>query len=447
MDQRISRWTLGDRSRTISDDGEQRVEQAIDGGTVRVRLEPGGRIDTLPAGIDDARPAARVPGGAGEASRVEEVELDGVDAYRLEVPCRPPGGVPAQVRSAAAAGGARGRRRRCSYRVVEWLPESRAQLELQVAVTTSAARSSVPPMKPILPIALAALLLLPAAADAVTRGTVVPESRLPMVRRPAGLRRDADRSRPRAHRRPLPHPDEGFEEITLTLGESFPSGHAPEGAPARARPALPERRARADGALRPRGARTRRAGHGVTPLPVRRRPRRAPARPRRSSATGRRRWFGLDPRRHRSASAGTPGRSSRRAGDRLRRRCRSYYAQNRYKRDFFDAADMICSLDPRSRERARARRGRRSAWATAAGRWSRAGSSSAWCRGASGAACGMTPRCSRACPKLRDFALGEPVWAPVAAGVADCRRGRRRLPCARRRSKARPRSPARSGPE
>ena len=29
--------------------------------------------------------------------------------------------------------------------------------------------------------------------------------------------------------------------------------------------------------------------------------------------------------------------------------CQDYYAHNRYKRDFFAAADMICSLDPRSR--------------------------------------------------------------------------------------------------
>ena len=44
---------------------------------------------------------------------------------------------------------------------------------------SAAVRSSLRGMKPILPIALAALLLLPGAADAVTRGTVVPESRYP----------------------------------------------------------------------------------------------------------------------------------------------------------------------------------------------------------------------------------------------------------------------------
>src|SRR4051794_37984042 len=50
VDQHISRWTLGARSRTVSVTGTRRVEQASDGRTIQVRLEPGGAIDTLPAG-------------------------------------------------------------------------------------------------------------------------------------------------------------------------------------------------------------------------------------------------------------------------------------------------------------------------------------------------------------------------------------------------------------
>ena len=54
--------------------------------------------------------------------------------------------------------------------------------------------------------------------------------------------------------------------------------------------------------------------------------------------------------RRRSASATAPGRSCSGKQEIVSdAACRSYYAHNRYKRDFFDAADMICSLDPRSR--------------------------------------------------------------------------------------------------
>ena len=79
-------------------------------------------------------------------------------------------------------------------------------------------------MKPILPIALAALLLLPGAADAVTRGTVVPESRYPWFADMMGCGGTLiapDRVLTAAH---CMIAAEGFEEITLTLGEAYPEG-------------------------------------------------------------------------------------------------------------------------------------------------------------------------------------------------------------------------------
>ena len=56
VQERISRWALGDRSRTISDDGKHVVESALDGKTIRVRLEPGGPIGTLPNRVETPDP-------------------------------------------------------------------------------------------------------------------------------------------------------------------------------------------------------------------------------------------------------------------------------------------------------------------------------------------------------------------------------------------------------
>ena len=84
VQQRISRWSKGDRSRTISVAGGRTVEQAADGNTIRVRLEPGGPIDTLKGTVPDPLLEYRkVLDGATDA---EEVTIDGVEAYRLEMP-------------------------------------------------------------------------------------------------------------------------------------------------------------------------------------------------------------------------------------------------------------------------------------------------------------------------------------------------------------------------
>jgi hypothetical protein len=129
--QTISRWSLGDRSRTISDDGTHVVESALDGGELRVRLEPGGPIERLPNRVETPDPLLAYREILAKAQRVAEVEIGGVEAYRLEVPgrirqvayLRRSDRLPLRVE---IAGGAT-----TIYRLVEWLPESRAQLELK----------------------------------------------------------------------------------------------------------------------------------------------------------------------------------------------------------------------------------------------------------------------------------------------------------------------------
>jgi hypothetical protein len=128
VDQRISRWTLGARSRTISDDGEHRVEQVSDGTTVRVRLEPGGPIDTLPAGAAAPDPLLEYRRVLDRAAAAEEAEIGGVPAYRLTMPhqvayLRKSDRLPIRVE---LEGGAVQR-----FPTVEWLPPQRVHLELK----------------------------------------------------------------------------------------------------------------------------------------------------------------------------------------------------------------------------------------------------------------------------------------------------------------------------
>jgi hypothetical protein len=131
LHQTISRWSLGDRSRSVSDDGTHVVESALDGKELRVRLELGGPIETVPNSIETPDPLLAYREVLEKASEVEEVTLDGVEAYRLEVPgrirqvayLRRSDRLPLKVE---IEGGAT-----TIYRVVEWLPESRAQLEIK----------------------------------------------------------------------------------------------------------------------------------------------------------------------------------------------------------------------------------------------------------------------------------------------------------------------------
>lgn len=86
VQQRIERWSMGARSRTISvDEGERRVEQATDGTDIEVRLEPGGPVTTIP-GPPEPDPLLAYRTVLERATAAEEVEVDGVEAYRFEVP-------------------------------------------------------------------------------------------------------------------------------------------------------------------------------------------------------------------------------------------------------------------------------------------------------------------------------------------------------------------------
>ncbi len=131
VDQRISRWSRGDRSRTVSDDGQHTVEQVSDGRAVRVRLQPGGPVDTLPASAAAPDPLLAYRELLDRASARGEVEEVG-EAYRLTVPggegrvaqvayLRRSDRLPLRV---VLEGGTTVR-----YRIFEWLPD--AQLDFR----------------------------------------------------------------------------------------------------------------------------------------------------------------------------------------------------------------------------------------------------------------------------------------------------------------------------
>ena len=416
-------------------------------GRIRVRLEPGGPIDTLSGGVDAPDPLlayrevlARGDGRGGRGrrrrglparkspgSRSRQVAyLRRSDRLPLRVEIE--GGVDAAT--TASSSGSRRRRRSSSC---NRLSQRRGSL-------VHTAHEADPPHRP----RGAPASPRPRLRRHARRGR--PRGRLPVDGRPPRLRRDADRPRPRPHGRALPRGAREHARRSSSRSASYKTGQPAEGPPARARPALPGHRARADGALRPRPARARGAGDRHRAAAGRRATAPRAGTPAYDLGHGRRRWFGLDlddtPKRFRAFDG--PAARRGRAGDRLRRRAaRSYYARNRYKRDFFDAAATWSARSIRARGRAAppARRGRRSAWATAAGRWSRAGSSSAstsWSEW-----CGLRhdPSVFARVSALRDFALGDAGVGAVCAVGPPTRDGRARAADVRgaRASRALPR--------
>jgi secreted trypsin-like serine protease len=252
---------------------------------------------------------------------------------------------------------------------------------------------------------------------AITRGEIVKEADYPWFADALGCGGTLiapDRVLTAAH---CVIPLEGFDEIKLTLGSRFEQGrflkvrrHARD---PRFEDIGPQLMARYDLAI----LELAEPVTDVKPLPI---ADRAPAAgtPAYIIGHGKRRWFGFDPdatpERFRATGFARPlvfGKQEI-VSDAA---CKAYYAHNRYQRDFFDAADMICSLDPRSKRSASPG----APWTSvcigdsggplvAGGKLVGVVSWSEWC------GVRHDPAVFARVSSLRDFALGDPVWAPTA---------------------------------
>jgi hypothetical protein len=132
-DQRIERWSIGDRSHAVTYvDGKLTAAQSTANGRTRVRFAGSPAVQEIPAGTgptpDDA--LLRLRAQLGEASAVTEVDEGGVPALRLVLD----GPIPQvaylrrddhlPIRVELEGGG------EVRFPVIEWVPEDDALLEL-----------------------------------------------------------------------------------------------------------------------------------------------------------------------------------------------------------------------------------------------------------------------------------------------------------------------------
>ena len=224
-------------------------------------------------------------------------------------------------------------------------------------------------------------------------------------------------------------PIEASPAITLTVGEDYPGGQLRTVRRHARHPGFDsmdsELMARYDLAVLELAEPVK----GIEPLPI------AESDPKAGTPAtilghGRRRFFGLDledtPARYRSMQRPLVKGKQTIVSDAA---CKKYYATNRYKRDFFDSTDMICSLDPRSKPSSAAG----APWTSvcmgdsggpliAGGKLVGVTSWSEWC--------GLRhdPAVFARVSKLRDF-IAAPVWAPYAPDAPTVRVEGRRLTC------------------
>jgi secreted trypsin-like serine protease len=288
-------------------------------------------------------------------------------------------------------------------------------------------------MKRLLPISLFLLLLAAAPAQAVVRGHAAPAAKYPFMADMLGCGGALiapDRVLTAAH---CVVPLEHTGQILVTVGERFETGRKIAVRRTARHPlyrSVFELSARYDVAV----VELAEPVTGIEPIAIARHAAKAGERVE-LLGRGRRHFFGLDP---------DDGPKALRANKRTLvtaanlaisdAACHRYYATNRYKRDYFAAADMTCSIDPARRPSTELG----ATWASVCmgdsgspllhaaggGRFELAGvvSWSEWCGLRHDPAVFARPE------MIRAF-LANPVWAPVAMGSPRVQREGTRLRC------------------